>query len=154
MKHYPNHKMLQINSLGILWNVAGETPKYQTIIAMMQGIEVTLAAMKSFPCDKFVIHFGFGVLNGITCDHGANADLLVRSIGGIPFLLNRMTEFKANQLIVLRACQMLRNLSCCRLLRNLMFEASAVTALAAAIDGHKDNPAIQQAARSTIKRLI
>jgi hypothetical protein len=154
MKQNPNHKMLQIRSLGLLWNAAGDNPKCQTSIAKAEGMHGTLAAMTRFRDDKFIIHLGFGALHGITCNHGANADLLVRSIGGIPFLLEQMTAFKDNQHITLRACQMLRNFCRCPALRNLVFEANAVTALAAAIDGHKDNPHIQQAARSTMKHLV
>lgn len=154
MKQHSNHKMLQISSLGLLWNVVGDNPKYQTSIAMAKGMQATLAAMKRFPYDKFIVHLGLGALYGITCNHGANTDLLVRRIGGIPFLLEQMTAFKENQHIILRGCQMLQNFCRCRMLRIFMLEARAVTALAAAIDGHKDNRHIQQAARSTMKGLL
>jgi hypothetical protein len=65
-----------------------------------------------------------------------------------------MTEFKADLNIMIRACNMLSYLSAFEHLRKPIVDAKAVTALAAALDGHKNIPRIKALAGKALKCLV
>jgi chromosome segregation and condensation protein ScpB len=154
MKGRPTHKNLQISGIFLLGIAAYENPLIQTAIGMVEGVQAILAAMQTFSSEGDVIGSGFGALCNIVCHHEANANLLVKKIGAIPFLVERMTEFKADQTIMRRACKMLRNASRFEPLREAIVNADALLALGSAIKSHKDNAQIRHVTREAMQLLV
>jgi hypothetical protein len=110
--------------------------------------------MEKFPRDEGIIRNGFGALCNIVRDHEANADLLVKTIHSIPFLVERMAEFKRDEEIMINACEMLDKVCCFPQLRESIVDAKGFSALAFAIESHRDNHDIQKAARAAMKKLM
>ena len=124
-----------------------------TAVANADDVLAILAAMKRCPSDHAVIRYGFGALSNIVGNE-ANANLLVMKLVGIPFLIERMKEFRAEADVTARACAMFMSLSDFESLRKVIIDAKAVTALAYAIERHRDEPHVQEYARKAIKKLV
>jgi hypothetical protein len=125
-----------------------------TAVADFDDIQTILAAMKRCPSDQAVIRYGFGALSNVVIGNEANANHLVVKLGGIPFLLERMKEFRAEADVTTRACSMLLSLSDFEHLRKPIVNAKAITALAYAIERHGDEPSVQEYARKAMKQLM
>jgi hypothetical protein len=123
-------------------------------VAKVEGIHATLAAMEKFPQEKDVIDNGFGALCNIVSGRETNADILVKKIHAIPFLVGRMAEFKHDEGVMMRACWILNKVCCFHQLRETIVDAKGISALASAIESHRDNHAIQKIARATMKVLM
>jgi hypothetical protein len=161
MMEHPDRMMIQLYGLIALKKAtnSGASATHQsasarTDVANVEGIQAILAAMERFPSDKNFIRNGFAALRTIIFGHESNAELLVTKIGAIPFLLEKMAEFKHDQDIMLCACTLLRNASRFEQLREAIVNADALLALGSAITNHKDNPNIQAATREAIKLLV
>jgi hypothetical protein len=154
MKEHPNGTMLQIHGINILWGAAFNNPYCQTAVAKVGSVQAILVAMDRFSCDKSVISNGFGALRDIVLENELNAALLATKISGIPALVKRMTECKADEDIIRRACQLLKHLADFEQLRQSLVDAKVLITLAHGIDDHKDNDDIQEAARQTMKLLV
>lgn len=96
---------------------------------------------------------GFGALLNIVSEQ-ANAELLVLKLGRMAFLVEQMKEYQADKDVMVHACVMLRNLSRFQYLSDRIVDAKAVSALASAIESHRNTPDIQKPARSAMRRLM
>ena len=156
MKEHPNDYRMQHKCLLVLAyfmydeNSNVENVLAQTAVAKVEGIQVILAAMKRFPR----IGSGFLALNNIVFKNEANANLLVTKLGGLPFLIKRMTGFQDDWHFTENACRMLNSLSYFEHLRKPIIDAIGLSALSNAIERHKDDDVIENLARETMKRLL
>jgi hypothetical protein len=65
-----------------------------------------------------------------------------------------MAEFKHDEDVMICACNMLWNVCCFHQLRETIVDAKVFSALASALESHKDNHDIQEAAREAMKLLL
>jgi hypothetical protein len=154
MREHPNCEMLQTHCIFILLTATYSNVLIRTSVAKVKGIQAIVAAMEKFPCDKVVICDGFGALRNIVFEHESNANMLVSKLGKILFCVERMKEFQHDAEVTKNACELMWNLSHFEHLRTPIVNANAVSALVAAIDGHKDNPDIQEDAREAVMMLL
>ena len=154
MKEHPHCKSLQRHGLWVLINLTYRNASARAAVAKVEGIQAILTAMKRFSSDQNVISNGFGALSEVIIENEGNANILVTELGGIPFLIERMEEFRDVADVIKCACALLMSLSDFEHLRKMIVDAKAITALAHAIDSHEDEPHIQWYARKAIKKLV
>jgi hypothetical protein len=154
MKEHIDNELVQLCGVLVLGNATYMNSSSQSPVAKVEGIHATIAAMEKFPQERFVIYAGFLALCSITCGHETNADLLVKKIHAIPFLVERMAEFKHDEDVMLSACGMLNYACRFHQLREMIVDAKGISALASALESHRDNHDIQEIARAAMKLLM
>jgi hypothetical protein len=151
MNEHPECKAVQEFGICVLQNVTYENPSLRTAVAMVGGIQAILDAMKRLASDEDIISTGFKALCDIVCDHEANSELLVTEL---PFLLERMEAFRGRSGVMKEACRLMWILSFLDTMKKPIFYANGISALASAIDCHKENQRIHTFAGEAIKRLL
>jgi hypothetical protein len=68
--------------------------------------------------------------------------------------VERMSEFKHDEDVMKRACWMLDNVCCFHQLRESIVDAKGISTFASALESHRDNHGIQEAARAAMKLLM
>ena len=139
MKEFPQNKLIQLNGMRVFTTVTGLNKDAGTSVATVGGMQVIIDAMRMFPDNAEITSNGFKALATIVRDDEDNKVSLVAQIDFIPFIVKMMDEFKMDEDVISQACKLLHELCISENLRKAIFNGNAVTALAAVIDGHKDD---------------
>ena len=97
---------------------------------------------------------GMKALWNLSLDIKANAEFFVTEFIGIVFISNAMSLFPNDAEVVHWSCMVLLRVSQSKNLRQLMKNASVVSALATTIDGHKGIEDTQEVAHKATKLLM
>jgi len=90
----------------------------------------------------------------LTSDSQASAGLLVAELDVTSFVIEQMQYFMVDDLVVLNACSLLRNLSSYENLRKIIFKAGAVSALGSAVERHENHREIRDIARVVVNHIM
>lgn len=151
MLDYPDCKFLQTSGIAVLIRSTHKNEELATVVAKkMKGIPAVLAAMKSFSRDATIQYCGLKALI-IMSTAVSNAKYLVAKLDGVPFIFEKMDQHSVG--VTALACELLTNLCSFEQLRKPIYKANAVTAVALVIDGHQDNPSVQEIAWKAMEAL-
>ena len=154
MDEYPHCKDLQERGIKVLMEASYENTELQTAIAKVKGIQAIVNAMKKYPTDQGIIHAGLGALINLTANDEANAELLVKKLDAMPFVIERINASMHDEEVIERACGLLTILCAFRNLRKPILAAKALSALAQAIEHHHNNGDIHSSARKAMTKLM
>jgi hypothetical protein len=147
MNEHPNCKIIQEHGMQVLGEATSGNGTLSAAVAKIKGMQATLLAMRKYPKEREIQHQGLILLyNLIRNSATGRAELLVE-LEGIPLILETMKGFPEDNAVVKAACDIWSKLCCGEKLRNKMFLANVASALATAIESHKDDDDIQNAGR-------
>jgi hypothetical protein len=153
MEEHLTCEIIQVHGIRALANASYMNGVNQDGVASVGGIRAILAGAHQFALERKVIGNAFIALINIL-PIAATANILVREIGGVPFLVGRMNAFRTDADVMKVACHMFEILSHFGHLRHHIVDAGALETLGYVFRHHKSHPEIQHVARESMKRLV
>lgn len=155
LNKYPDSQILQ--ELG-LFTIANATSSCQELIPVtveINSIDTIKAAIVRYPHERSIQINGLSVYHNLTCNHKANAELLVVDHEIIPIIIERMNEFDDDVGVLYAACKLLKVLCGFDHLLKRILRAKAAFALrrTAFLDDPKYEK-VKKTSREAIKRLV
>lgn len=155
---HSNCKSIQEGGIKVFWLVAYENRVLLNDVIVKDGIQVILAAMKMFESDSSVQFCGLKALYKLLWHdekvQAAHAKLVVLNLDGASHVVETLSKFN-DECVVYEACEFLRVLCLSTTtVKKHIFDAGAVTALAAIIDGFNEATLIRKSASEAMSSLM
>jgi len=145
-------KSIQDYGIAVLRKACDKNDELKNAIARVKGIQAILEAMEKH--ERVLVWEGFGALWNLVVENEGNAELLVKKLDAMPFLVKMMNSYISDKDITERACGLLEALCGFKNLKKQIVSAKAKTALATAMDKHEEHAEIQEHAGAAMKLLL
>lgn len=155
MNEHADCYAIQKYGISVLRNATYKNQELKVAVAVANGIQAILAAMKKFPSERDIQRYGLRVLFYITTSGSSRkANTLVTKVNDVPFIISQMDHFSDDAAITEWACKLLNNLTLHSHLIDHIRGTKAMIALATACHNHKGVNEIQKYARKVQRRLV